>query len=95
MFICKILHIFICVFVKFKNPKNKDNNKQELKLNFTYDEEKCTKCKMCERVCAYQARKLNDKMELNEEECRYCGLCISVCKPKALGRKISCSELNV
>ena len=68
---------------------------ERLSFEFTYDEEKCTKCKMCERVCAYQARKLNDKMELNEEECRYCGLCISVCKPKALGRKISCSELNV
>ncbi|WP_237672652.1 4Fe-4S binding protein [Clostridioides difficile] len=38
---------------------------------------------------------MNDKMELNEEECRYCGLCISVCKPKAHGRKISFSELNV
>lgn len=67
---------------------------ERLSFEFTYDEEKCTKCKMCERVCAYQARKLNDKMELNEDECRYCGLCISVCKPKALGRKISCPELN-
>lgn len=56
-------------------------------FEFVYDEEKCTKCKMCERVCAYQARKLNDKMELNEKECRYCGLCISVCKPKALNSK--------
>ncbi|WP_185748244.1 hypothetical protein [Metaclostridioides mangenotii] len=50
---------------------------------------------MCEKVCAYQARKLNDKMELDEKECRCCGLCISVCKPKALGRKLDTLKVIV
>lgn len=56
-------------------------------FEFVYEKEKCTKCKMCEKVCAYQARKLNDEMELDEKECRYCGLCVSVCKPRALQNK--------
>lgn len=56
-------------------------------FKFIYDEDKCTRCKLCERVCAYEARKLNDTMELDEEECRYCGLCISVCPTKALDGK--------
>lgn len=58
---------------------------KDLAWVFTYDEENVLNVR-CAREFAYQARKLNDKMELNEE-CRYCGLCISVCKPKALGRK--------
>ena len=59
------------------------------KFEFEFVESKCTRCKLCEKVCAYTARKLNGKMELDEEECRYCGLCISVCPTgalKAIGR---------
>lgn len=57
---------------------------ERTKFEFIYDEDKCTKCKLCERVCAYGARRLTDNMKLDEEECRYCGLCISVCPTKAL-----------
>lgn len=57
---------------------------ERIKLEFSWDEDKCTRCKLCERVCAYEARKLKDIMELDKEECRYCGLCISVCPTKAL-----------
>lgn len=71
-----------------------DTNERE-SFEFTFNEDKCVKCKMCERVCAYNARKIDEKMELNEKECRYCGLCISVCKPKALGRKLDTEKATV
>lgn len=64
-------------------------------FEFTFEEDKCVRCRMCEKVCAYQARKLNENMELDEKECRYCGLCISVCKPKALGRKLDTVKVTV
>lgn len=57
---------------------------ERTKFEFTYDEEKCTRCNLCVKVCAYEARKLNETMELDEEECRYCGLCLSVCPTRAL-----------
>nr|WP_312213266.1 4Fe-4S binding protein [Clostridioides sp.] len=75
---------------KHMGTKNEKEN-----LEFTFDEDKCVRCKMCEKVCTYHARKLNEKMELNEKECRYCGLCISVCKPKALGRKLEYEKATV
>lgn len=57
---------------------------ERTKFEFIYDEEKCTRCNLCVKVCAYKARTLNETMELDEEECRYCGLCSSVCPTKAL-----------
>ena len=57
---------------------------ERTKVEFIYEEEKCTRCNMCVKVCAYEARTLNETMELDEEECRYCGLCASVCPTKAL-----------
>ena len=55
------------------------------RFEFGYDEQKCTSCGLCEKVCAYGARKITDgTMELDESECRYCGLCVSVCPTKAL-----------
>lgn len=63
---------------------------ERTKFEFIYDEEKCTRCNLCVKVCAYEARTLNEAMELDEEECRYCGLCISVCPTRAL----ECVELR-
>lgn len=60
---------------------------ERIKFQFLWDEEECIRCKLCEKVCAYEARKLRDTMELDEEECRYCGLCISVCPNGSLQRK--------
>ncbi|CAK7078441.1 4Fe-4S binding protein [Tissierella carlieri] len=57
---------------------------ERIKFEFMYNEEKCTRCSLCVKVCAYKARTLNETMELDEEECRYCGLCVSVCPTKAL-----------
>lgn len=58
------------------------NDRESFK--FEFDKNVCTSCKLCEKVCAYKARKVTDKMELDEGECRYCGLCVSVCPTKAL-----------
>ena len=57
---------------------------ERTKFEFAFHEEKCIRCNLCVKVCAYEARKLNETMELDEEECRYCGLCISVCPTNAL-----------
>lgn len=57
---------------------------ERIKFEFAFNKDKCIRCKLCEKVCAYEARKLNDEMELDEEKCRYCGLCVSVCPTKAL-----------
>lgn len=60
---------------------------ERVKFEFLWDGEECIRCKLCEKVCAYEARKLNDIMELDEKECRYCGLCVSVCPNGSLQRK--------
>lgn len=57
---------------------------ERIKFDFEFYEDKCIRCNLCVKVCAYEARKLNETMELDEEECRYCGLCVSVCPTKAL-----------
>ncbi len=48
------------------------------------DEDKCTKCQLCVRVCPYFAITLEDKITFNEDLCFGCGLCISKCPTKAL-----------
>ncbi|KUO50107.1 MAG: hypothetical protein APF76_06475 [Desulfitibacter sp. BRH_c19] len=59
-------------------------------LDFKFDESLCTKCKKCEIVCCYLARKLEfPQMKLDEDLCRYCGLCISTCPTGALKGKVS------
>lgn len=64
--------------------KNLGKSNERTKFQFVYHEDKCTGCKLCEKVCGYGARKLKDTMEFDEDECRYCGLCISICPTKAL-----------
>ena len=55
-------------------------------LAFAFDSEACTRCGRCVTVCAYNARHLTSRgdMELDRALCRSCGLCISVCKAGAL-----------
>ncbi len=49
------------------------------------NEEKCSKCTTCERICPYFAIKMSDKGPIfNDEKCFRCGLCVSKCPTKAL-----------
>ncbi|MFO7612577.1 MAG: 4Fe-4S binding protein [Clostridia bacterium] len=48
------------------------------------DEEKCTHCRLCEKVCPYFAIEYKDKIVFDEEKCFGCGLCISKCPAGAL-----------
>ncbi len=61
-------------------------HKRQMKVDgkFSFDLETCTKCKKCEIVCAYDARKIEEDMYLNEDKCRLCGLCASVCPTNSL-----------
>ena len=59
-------------------------NEENIKGDFVFTIEKCTKCKKCEIVCAYNARKIDSDMYLDKGRCRICGLCSSVCPTGAL-----------
>ncbi len=48
------------------------------------DEDKCTRCELCVRVCPYFAITMEDKITFNDDKCFGCGLCISKCPTKAL-----------
>lgn len=53
--------------------------------DFQFDPSKCTTCRRCETVCAYQARTLTDGgMHVDPDECRVCGLCFTACPTKAI-----------
>ena len=48
------------------------------------NDEKCTKCELCIRICPYFAIRMEDRITFNEDKCFGCGLCISKCPTKAL-----------
>ena len=48
------------------------------------EEEKCTGCGNCVRVCIYNAISLEDRKAVVNELCQGCGLCREVCPTKAI-----------
>jgi dihydroorotate dehydrogenase (fumarate) len=48
---------------------------------------KCTKCRLCERICPYFAITLEDRITINSAKCFGCGLCVSKCPTGALIQK--------
>jgi dihydroorotate dehydrogenase (fumarate) len=48
------------------------------------NEDKCTKCELCVRVCPYFAITMEDKITFDHNKCFGCGLCITKCPTKAL-----------
>lgn len=48
------------------------------------NEDKCTLCKFCERICPYFAIKVDDKFNVDTKKCFGCGLCQSRCPSKAI-----------
>ncbi len=53
------------------------------------DEELCMGCYRCEKLCTYEAIKINDIgiAEVNELKCKGCGVCISSCPARAIDLK--------
>lgn len=51
------------------------------------DEDKCIKCRLCERVCPYFAITFDKKIIIDAEKCFSCGLCVSKCPKDALNFK--------
>ncbi|MDK2840436.1 dihydroorotate dehydrogenase [Thermosipho africanus Ob7] len=48
------------------------------------DHEKCTLCKICEKVCPYFAITIDTKVHVDPNKCFGCGLCESRCPVKAI-----------
>jgi electron transfer flavoprotein alpha subunit len=46
--------------------------------------EKCTGCKLCEKVCPYDAIHVIDKKAVVDEKCTLCGACLQACKFDAI-----------
>lgn len=48
------------------------------------DEDKCTHCRLCEKICPYFAITYDEGIKINPDKCFGCGLCISKCPVEAL-----------
>ena len=46
--------------------------------------EKCTACKLCEKVCPYDAIHVIEKKAVVDEKCTLCGACLGACKFDAI-----------
>ncbi|MBD3228580.1 MAG: 4Fe-4S dicluster domain-containing protein [Candidatus Lokiarchaeota archaeon] len=83
-----------------KYPKGVSFKDLELKGNIEIDLEKCTYCKLCDKLCdaleivPYEVSPLNiyggRRIEVYEDECDYCGLCQEICPVDAI--KVSCDS---
>lgn len=53
-----------------------------------FEKARCTRCGLCIRACAYEAREFgeNGDMLLDMKRCRACGLCLTVCPAHAVFR---------
>ncbi|MFX0025547.1 MAG: FAD-binding protein [Candidatus Hermodarchaeota archaeon] len=50
----------------------------------TVDNEKCTGCGLCEKVCPFGAIKIVEKIAVIGDECTLCGACVDQCNLKAI-----------
>jgi len=48
------------------------------------DQELCTKCGLCAKICSYDALDLNERLQVNPVACDGCGLCVEMCPAEAL-----------
>ncbi|MHA1125389.1 MAG: ATP-binding protein [Candidatus Heimdallarchaeota archaeon] len=63
------------------NPTNKIEEKLYISKKVVRDEEKCTKCNLCEEACRFNAI---NATEINLYKCEGCGLCTHICPEEAL-----------
>jgi dihydroorotate dehydrogenase (fumarate) len=73
----------------FKSIEGVKESEIEIKSGYlpkvpVLDEEKCTHCRLCEKICPYFAIDYDKKIRFNKEKCFGCGLCISKCPAGAL-----------
>ncbi|QTA37730.1 4Fe-4S binding protein [Thermosipho ferrireducens] len=79
-------------FESIEDVKNTGLKKESPKYEPVHpiiDHEKCTLCRICEKVCPYFAIEIKDKVIVNEEMCFGCGLCESRCPVKAISGVLS------
>lgn len=47
-------------------------------------ESKCTRCRLCERICPYFAIEMKDRITFDTDKCFRCGLCVAKCPTGAI-----------
>ena len=61
---------------------------------FFVNEQLCTGCGLCTKVCSEDAISLNSgKAEIDVSNCNECGLCISICPRRAITTDIFVSDI--
>jgi len=64
----------------------------------TIDKEKCTGCRICEKICPFGAITVIDNVAQVQDNCTLCGACVSQCPSGAISierRQISDEELQL
>lgn len=51
--------------------------------------EKCNGCKLCLKICPFNAIEITEKKAVIKENCNLCGACVDVCKFKAIAIEIT------
>lgn len=64
--------------------KIEERNYREHVIPPSIDGDKCILCGICERVCPYDAIKVEDEWKIDVDKCFGCGLCVTVCPTNAL-----------
>ncbi len=97
--VCPVTHISTFPFLKEDDDKKKKLRAKEKKIlptqkaviptalhswNFTVDEEKCSQCGSCHRVCLQNAIAWQKKeyARIDQEKCSGCGACLAACPDK-------------
>lgn len=52
--------------------------------NAYVDEEKCIGCRICEKVCEFNAVTVDRKAKINPNACAMCGICVAACPADAI-----------
>ena len=52
--------------------------------NAYVDEEKCIGCRICERVCEFNAVRVDKKAYIDPSACTMCGMCVAACPVDAI-----------
>lgn len=56
-------------------------------LTAVVNEEQCTACKLCEKVCPFHAAQMDGKAKITEAACQGCGTCVAECPSNAIRQR--------